>query len=308
MADADNVVEFIADDLAPGDGKSLDLDRGELDVARVVSAHDPLFASAYERLWNEFGSLHEMESREVIERRLAWHPVAMRSDCWLRYELMLVRHLGRFAAVRDHTAVVSSKYGAPQAVVHLSHVLVDEAWRRTGLAGWLRAFPIQTARACLLAAGFAADSPITLVAEMEHPDSQAQEPTVDLQGNSPHQEQHPQPQPQSVNRRVRLAAYERAGFKKVDPAAVSYFQPDFRPPEQIDASGGPRPLPFGLILRRIGGEEAQVLRGAELRGIVESLYWMYGTGFREQDMTVAWQSLRDYPGDDAELLLIAPTQ
>jgi len=306
MADADSAVEFIAADLAPGDAKSLELDRRDLDIARVASGYDPLFASAYERLWNEFGPLHEMESREVIGRRLAWPPATKLSDCWLRYELMLVRHRGRFAAVRDHTAVVSDKRGAPQALVHLSHVLVDEAWRRTGLAGWLRAFPIQTARACLLAAGFPADSPITLAAEMEHPDSPPHDPTVGSRGRSPHQGQ--QPQAQSANRLVRLAAYEKAGFKKVDPAAASYFQPDFRPPQQIDASGSPRPLPFGLILRRVGREEEHVIRGAELREIVEGLYRMYATGFREQDMKVVWRSLRAYPGDEVVIPLVAPTQ
>ncbi len=284
MADADSAVEFIPADLAPGDAKSLELDRRELDVARIGSGRDPRFAPAYERLWNEFGPHQEMESRDVIERRLAWHPATKTGDCWLRYELVMVRRQGRFVAVRDHTAVVTHKCEAPQAVVHLSHVLVDEAWRRTGLAGWLRAWPIQTARACLVAAGYPVASPITLVAEMEHPD------------------------PQMPNRLTRLAAYEKAGFKKVEPASVNYFQPDFRPPGQIDASGGPRPLPFGLILRRVGREEEQVIRGVELRHIVECLYRMYGTGFREQDMAVVWRSLRDYPGDDAEIPLMAPTR
>jgi len=284
MADADSTVDFNPADLAPGDAKSLELDRRDLDVTRVGSIRDPLLAPAYERLWNEFGHLQSMESREVIERRLAWHPATKIGDFWLRYELVLVRRLGRFVAVRDHTAVVRPKSGTPQAVVHLSHVLIDEQSRRTGLAGWLRAWPVQTARACLLAAGFPSASPVTLVAEMAHPD------------------------PQRPNSLTPLAAYEKAGFKKVAPDAASYFQPDFRPPGQIDASGGPRPLPFGLILRRVGREVEPFIRGAELREIVESLYRMYGAGFREQDMAVVWRSLRDYPGDNAEIPLVAPTR
>ena len=306
MADADSAVEFLPADLTPGDAKSLELDRRELEVSRVGSGQNSLFALAYERLWNEFGLLQEMESREVIERRLAWHPATKIGDCWLRYELILVRRQGRFVAVRDHTAVVTDKLATPRAVVHLSHVLVAEAWRRTGLAGWLRAWPVQTARACLMAAGCPAASPITLVAEMEHPDPYSPNPVGGSRGRSPHQLELPDPQ--ASNRLNRLAAYEKAGFKKVDPAAVSYFQPDFRPPGQIDASGGPRPLPFGLILRRVGREEEQVIRGVELREIVECLYRMYGAGFREQDMTVVWQSLRDYPGDDVEIPLVAPTR
>jgi GNAT superfamily N-acetyltransferase len=274
MADPDTAVEFIPADLAPGDGKALELDCRDLDVVRVHSIHEPLFVMAYERLWNEFGPQHEM----------AWNRATAIGNCWLRYELLLVRRQGQFVAVRDHTAVTTCGLGAPHAVVHLSHVLVEPAWRRTGLAGWLRAWPIQTARACLAAAGFPAAFPITLVAEMEHPD------------------------PQFPNRLVRLAAYEKAGFKKVDPKVVNYFQPDFRPSHEIDASGGPRPLPFGLIVRRVGREEEQTIRGSEVREIVECLYRMYGTGFREQDMAALWQSLREYPHDEANILLVAPTQ
>ncbi len=254
MAADDTAVEFLPADLAPGDARALELDRRDLDVSRVGFGHDPLFELAYEQLWNEFGHLQSMESREVIERRLAWHPATRIGDCWLRYELVLVRRQGRFVAVRDHTAVVKPKSGTPQAVVHLSHVLIPSP------------------------------SLITLVAEMAHPD------------------------PQRPTSLTPLAAYEKAGFKKVAPDAASYVQPDFRPPGQIDASGGPRPLPFVLILRRVGREEELVIRGAELREIVESLYRMYGAGFREQDMAVVWESLRDYPGDDAEIPLVAPTR
>ncbi len=284
MADADTAIDHIAADLAPGDGKALELDCRELEVARILSVNDPRFAPAYDRLWTEFGPQHEMESPTVIARRLAWHPAVAIDNCWLRYELFLVRRQGQFVAVRDHTAVVTCERGAPRAVVHLSHVLIDVAWRRTGLAGWLRAWPLQTARACLAAAGFPPASPVTLVAEMEHPD------------------------PQFPNRMIRLTAYEKAGFKKVEPSVVKYFQPDFRPPEEIDASGGPRPLPFSLIVRRVGREQEAILRGAEVRELVECLYRMYGAGFREPDMAVVWQSLRDYPGDLAEVPLIAPTR
>jgi GNAT superfamily N-acetyltransferase len=284
MADPDTAVGFIPADLAPGDGKALELDCRDLDVVCVHSIHEPLFVMAYERLWNEFGPQHEMEAREIVTRRLAWHRTAAIGNCWLRYELILVRRQGQFVAVRDHTAVTTCGRGEPHAVVHLSHVLVEAAWRRTGLAGWLRAWPIQTARACLAAAGLPTASPVTLVAEMEHPD------------------------PQFPNRLVRLAAYEKAGFKKVDPEVVKYFQPDFRPPHQIDASGGPRPLPFGLVLRRVGREEEQNIHGAEVREIVECLYRMYGTGFREQDMAAVWQNLRDYPDDPANIPLLAPTR
>ena len=164
----------------------------------------------------------------------------------------------------------------------MSHVLVDASWRRTGLAGWLRAAPLQTARAGLEASGLPVDSPITLVAEMEHAD------------------------PSFPNRQIRLAAYEKAGFVKVDPVQVRYFQPDFRPPPDIDRGGGPQPLPFSLILRRVGREREQTIAGREIRDIVESLYQMYGEGFRANDMAAA-RSAFQYPGDDAGVRLVSPT-
>lgn len=284
MADADAPIEFLPADLASGDARSLELDRGEFDIVRIRSGDDPLFGVAYERLWAEFGAQHEMESCEVIGRRLNWHPAAATGNCWLRYEMFLVRRHGDFVAVRDHTAIVTCRNGAPRAVVHLSHVLIDVAWRRTGLAGWLRAAPLQTARACLAAAGFPAASPITLVAEMEHVDAQF------------------------PNRTIRLKSYEKAGFKKMDPAHVGYFQPDFRAPDEIDASGGPQPLPFGLILRRVGREYEQAIHGAEVGEIVECLYKMYDTSFREQDMAAVWRTLPEYPADETEVPLVPPTQ
>jgi hypothetical protein len=116
------------------------------------------------------------------------------------------------------------------------------------------------------------------------------------------------PRTEFPNGFIRLKAYEKAGFKKVDTTMVKYFQPDFRPPAEIDASGGPRPLPFSLILRRVGREHEQVIRGAELRAIVDSLYGMYGAGFREQDMAAVWRTLPQYPADESAIPLVSPTQ
>jgi len=203
---------------------------------------------------------------------------------WLGYEMLLVRQQNQFVAVRDHTAIVTRQRGFPEAVVHLSHVLVDPAWRRTGLAGWLRAWPIQTARRCLTAAGFPVNCPITLVLEMEHPDVRFEKAMI------------------------RIKAYEKAGFKKLDPSKVTYFQPDFRPPREIDPSGGPRPLPFCLLVRRVGREEENLVRGAEVLGIVECLYRMYALGCRESDMLPLWQRLQNYPEHEAEVELLPPSQ
>src|SRR5262245_52184702 len=286
MAADESAVEFIPGDLASGDGKALELDRRGLTISAVRSASDPQFAMGFEALWNEFGSQGEMESQEVIARRLRWAPATSIGGRWLRYEMILVRREDEFVAVRDHTAVVTNEISptGPRAVVHLSHVLIHPPWRRTGLAGWLRAWPVQTARVCLALAGCPVTSPITLVAEMEHPD------------------------PQFPYRLIRLAAYEKAGFKKVAPDLVHYFQPDFRSPARIDAAGGPQPLPFGLVIRRVGREEEDFISGEELKELVQSLYHMYATGFRAQDMTSLWQKLEEYPPGSAQVPLVPATR
>ena len=219
----------------------------------------------------------------MLECRLAWQPSNPIHNCALLYELIALHHNGRLAAVRDHTAVVALDAPTPQAVVHLSHVLVEPEFRRTGLAGWLRALPIQAARACLVAAGHSPTSPITLVAEMEHPDAA------------------------HAGRMIRLQAYERAGFQKLDPAVTPYCQPDFRPVTEIDASGGPRPLPFALVTRRVGREHETEITGAEARALADALYRMYGTAFREQDMVPLWRNLAKFPAPEATISLTPPT-
>jgi hypothetical protein len=148
----------------------------------------------------------------------------------------------------------------------------------------MRAFPVQIARACHASAGFGG-SPgnITLVAEMEHPSAD---------------------DPMSVKR---LASYQRAGFLKVDPNVVDYYQPDFRAPAAIDSSGGTKPLPYMLIVRRVGRERETSIGGAQVRRIVEALYAMYGLHFRPQDMEVARKTLDRYPTDAATVQLVPPT-
>jgi GNAT superfamily N-acetyltransferase len=267
-------------DLAPGDGKSAAFDAGSVEVARVTSRDEPLFEFAYARLWAQFGAAAEMETREVLVRRLAWDATQPRDGFAMRYDLLVVRdRAGAFVAARDHTAIAD----ASSVVVHLSHALVDPTWRRSGLAGWLRALPLQTARACLARAGFSRAVPITLCAEMEYPDDTDEA------------------------RAVRLRAYERSGYQKIDPAIVHYCQPDFRPAEIIDASGGPVPLPFQLIVRRVGREDETEISGAEARTIVQRFYTMYGREFRACDILPLWAQLATYPAPDARIALLPPT-
>ena len=257
--------------LAPGDQKSALLDPAQFMWSHIRSADDPLFETAYAALWAEFGAAHEMETREVIAARFTADPT-------MCYEMILARAGEMIAAVRDQTVM----WFEGEIIVHLSHLLVAAEWRRSGLAGWMRAAALLSARAMACVHG-KPDANITLVGEMEYDD-----------GTDP-------------RRAVRLTAYERAGFLKINPRTVRYFQPDFRPPAEIDARGGAHPLPFQLILRRVGRETHPTITGAEVRRIVRALYAMYGSQFRAQDMAHSALRLDHYPSGNTEIALIAPT-
>jgi hypothetical protein len=256
--------------LAPGDGKSAALDPAQFRWNRICRADEPAFSEAFEALWAEFGAAHEMEPRGVLAARFAL-------GLSMRYEMITAHAAGDLAAVRDHTAI----WAGDEVVVHLSHVLVRFRWRRTGLAGWLRAAPLIGARELAAARGLP-EAPVTMVCEMEPDDGL------------------------DARRSIRLAAYERAGFAKV--GGLEYFQPDFRPPEEIDAAGGARPLPFQLIVRQVGRDRERSVTGARVRHWVRALYGMYGAQFRAEDMAHPLLRLDRFPADDAIVPLIRPTQ
>ncbi len=273
---------MIPADLAPGDMKSLERDWSDVELHHIDSAEDEKFDTAFGALWAEFGAANEIEQPAVLARRMRWSGHSLQEGCALRYRMLMITSRGKFAAVRDHTAIVLD--GKPGAIVHLSHNLVAPEWRRSGLAGWLRALPVQTGRNCLAAQGRSTDEPVVLVGEMEHPDSTNKATSI------------------------RLIAYEKAGYRKVDPAYINYLQPDFRPVEEIDLDGRPRPIPMLLLVRKVGRESDEFISGAEVRHIVEALYRMYLTGFRPSDMKPLFANLADYPDFAKSIPLLPPTQ
>lgn len=274
---------MIPADLAPGDGKSRSAALPGLVLHRIESGADPGFAEAYGRLVEQFGAAGEIEQESVIRSRLGWEGREMNNGFALRYRLMLVTAGdGEFAAVRDHTAIIGHE--RPGVVVHLSHNLVAPRWRRSGLAGWMRALPVQTARTALAIQNRGAGEPIVLVGEMEPPD------------------------PSDPATIVRLMAYERAGFRKVDPSVVDYRQPDFRDFAAIEASGGPVPLRMQLVVRCVGREREAQLTGATVRAIAAALYGMYARQFRSCDMEPLWNSLDTYPTGESPIALLPPCE
>lgn len=278
--------ELRVEDLAPGDREAAARDQAEIRVRRVASVADPDFAVAYARLFSEFGPRGEMETSAVIADRLAWDPKRPVGRAALAYELLVLRRSGAVAALRDHTAVVRlDASGRPldgPLVVHLSHAYVDPAHRRTGLAAWLRALPLQTAGRCAAAAGCDPTTRIVLVAEMDAPD--ASEP----------------------NRMPRLRSYERAGFQKVDPAAAPYAQPDFRAPEVL-AGATPRPVPLELVLRRVGREHESAMPAAEVAAVVEAIYAVYGVHVPAAALDPLREAAKHWTARHSSFRLLPPT-
>ena len=272
---------MIPEHLAPGDAKSLEGDWAGMELHRITSSEDPFFEMAFGALCAEFGDAGEMEQVSVIAKRMQWLPEQLINGASMQYALQLVTHAGEFVAVRDHTVIILES--EPRAVVHLSHNLVAPEWRRSGIAGWMRALPVATAMDSLQSLRLPITSPITLIGEMEHFD------------------------PTRSATLVRLTAYEKAGFKMVDPSRVSYLQPDFRDPSEIDLSSGPQPLPLTLMLRRIGREAEDFVGGAEILHGVKALYKMYAAEFRSADMHQVYESLKAYPASRDRIPLKPPT-
>ncbi len=215
----------------------------------------------------------------MLARRMRWNPRELVNGRALLYELLLVTKDGAFVGVRDHTAIVDPAHA--MAVVHLSHNLVAPDWRRGGIAGWLRALPISAARSALAAQGLprhVANFPDRRNGARRSGRRSARDPP----------------------RRLWKGRYRKL-------AGVPYHQPDFRAPEEIDAGGGPRPLPLSLLVREVGREAHATLPAGTVRHIVESLYHMYGAEFRECDMAPVWENFERFPRA-GEVPLVPPIQ
>ena len=273
-------------DLAPGDLRSAQANLSDLTFHQIESTHSPLFQIGYNLLAELFEPHGEMESRPTLEQRFAWNlaPPTPPNPA-LHYAMILALDpYNQVAAVRDFTTLVPTPPQPARATVHLSHLWIHPTHRRTGLAGWMRAIPLQNARNLLEQTARPADSPITLVGEMEFSDGKDEARTI------------------------RLLAYERAGFLKVDPQRMPYLQPDFRPPALIDSSGGPQPIPMSLILRRVGHETQTHAPAAEIRTLIHDLYTIYATTFRPADMAPLWEKWRASSTLHTPISLLPPTQ
>jgi hypothetical protein len=223
----------------------------------------PDFKPAYKVLWDAFGPHGEMEREEAIRQFLkddSYEPTP--TGTFIRYFLLVARDRdGNIRGVRDGSVLVNPAYSKDLCVVYLSHIFTIPEARGTVLSYWLRIAPMEIAIQYLKdlhALGKIAlplpDAPgksfgmrVDLAAEMEYfsPDDR-----ISWQ---------------------RILFYGRGGFDAIDPRHFPFLQPDFREPDVVKTTGD-RPLPFMILLRRMGRERHALLPIDEARAVMRLLY------------------------------------
>jgi hypothetical protein len=223
----------------------------------------PDFPRAYRLLWDAFGPAGEMEPEHAIRRFLlddAFEPLG--SGTFIRYFLIVAKDReGNLRGVRDGSVLYNPVYDPDLCLVYLSHIFMLPEARGTVLTYWLRIAPIELAVEYLfqlqqrgLVKLPAPDQPgryfglqLDLVAEMEY--------------FTPEERQSLQ----------RILFYGRGGFDAIDPRHFPYRQPDFRDPALIQTTGN-TPVPFMLLIRRVGRERQARLPLDEASAVMRLLY------------------------------------
>lgn len=235
----------------------------QFELWEVTHPDDPSFAVAYQMLWDAFGPQGEMEREDAIRRFLLDDSLeATPSGTFIRYFLLVARDAaGNIRGVRDGSILVNPGYDEDLCVVYLSHIFMRPEARGTVLSYWLRIAPVELAMAYLQelhAQGSIRlplpDQPgkyygmrLDLAAEMEyfHPEDR-----ISWQ---------------------RILFYGRGGFDAINPRHYPYLQPDFRDPDLIRRTGN-RPMPFMILVRRMGRERQAILPIEEASGLMRLLY------------------------------------
>ncbi|MEJ7727761.1 MAG: hypothetical protein WKG00_00940, partial [Polyangiaceae bacterium] len=229
----------------------------------IESPDDPDFASAYRLLWDAFGPSGEMEREEAIRRFLADDPYeATPSGTFIRYFLLVARDKnGVVRGARDGTVMINPGLVPDLCVVYLSHIFMVPEARGTVLSYWLRIAPVELAMQYL--ADLAALGKVTL--PMPDRPGKYFGMRIDLAAEMEYFT------PEERISWQRILFYGRGGFDAINPRHFPYRQPDFRDPEVIARTGN-RPLPFMVLLRRMGRERQATLPIDEARSVMRMLY------------------------------------
>ena len=263
-------VRLCLKDLYPQDVvEMIERETRKYEVESIEHPSHPDYKTAFQILWDGFGAAGEMEPEPVIRKMLLDDPlVPLPSGSYARFFLLVARDraTGTIRGVRDGRVLVNPAYAPDLCVVYLSHIFMLPEARGSVLTYWLRIAPLDLAVTFLHTlhqrgklALPAPDAPgryfgmrVDLAAEMEY---FSPEDKLSLQ---------------------RLLFYGRGGFDAIDPRHFPYRQPDFRDPAVV-AETGDRPVPFMLLLRRVGREREARLPIDEARAVMRLLYDDFAT-------------------------------
>ncbi len=235
----------------------------------ILSPDDPDFEGAYQMLWDAFGPHGEMERAEAIRSFLLddpYEPIEA-NGTFCRYFLLVARdEQGVIRGVRDGSVLINQAYDPDLCVVYLSHIYMRPEARGTVLSYWLRIAPVEIAMQYL--AELHARGRIVLPA----PDAPARHygMRIDLAAEMEYFT------PEERLSWQRILFYGRGGFDVINPRHFPYRQPDFRDPAEIRRTGN-RPMPFMVLLRRMGFERQATLPLEEARGVLRLLYDDFAT-------------------------------
>lgn len=239
------------EDLAPGERTDKVAAARERFVLREIGAEAlPADRAAFQRGWaalNEvFGPVGEIEAADVLWRWLTAPNIPEDALRVARYRMVLAYDRdGQLAGVRDHFVVLDRSTG--RVLILMSHSLVLQNARRTGLGALLRAAPLASARR-LLDGWRVTPAEVLLIAEMEPID------------------------PARRDQVVRMFAYAEAGFGVVPPDVLPYAQPDFR---RLDLPEYP-PVPLMVLIRQVGEEHRTDAPLARIQAIVPLIHVVHG--------------------------------
>jgi hypothetical protein len=263
-------VRLCLKDLYPQDVvEMIERETRKYEVESIEHPSHPDYKTAFQILWDGFGSAGEMEPEPVIREMMLEDPlVPLPSGSYARFFLLVARDraTGTIRGVRDGRVLVNPAYAPDLCVVYLSHIFMLPEARGSVLTYWLRIAPLDLAVTYLHLLHQhgkivlpAPDAPgryfgmrVDLAAEMEY---FSPEDKLSLQ---------------------RVLFYGRGGFDAIDPRHFPYRQPDFRDPAVI-AKTGDRPVPFMLLLRRVGREREARLPIDEARAVMQLLYDDFAT-------------------------------
>ncbi|MDX2166568.1 MAG: hypothetical protein SF182_05870 [Deltaproteobacteria bacterium] len=223
----------------------------------------PDFGRAYQILWDAFGPPGEMEPESAIRRFLlddAFEPLP--SGTFIRYFLLVAKDRdGNLRGVRDGSVIYNPRWAPDLCTVYLSHIFMLPPARGTVLTYWLRIAPVELAIEYLFALQQRG------LVNLPQPEQPAKYFGVQL--NLAAEMEYFSPDDRLSLQRILF--YGRGGFDVIDPRHFPYRQPDFRDAADIAATGN-QPVPFMLLLRRMGRERQARLPIDEAATTMRMLY------------------------------------